>query len=42
MDIIIIDHSRREWIPVCMSLMAVWIEISTTANLESPIRDIHK
>jgi hypothetical protein len=35
MDVIIIDHSKREWMPVCMSLMAVWIELSTAVNPES-------
>ena len=40
MDVIITDHSRREWMPVYMSLMEVWIELSTTVCPESLSRDI--
>jgi hypothetical protein len=40
MVVIIIDHSRREWMPVCMSLMEVQIELSTAASPESPNREI--
>jgi hypothetical protein len=28
----LLNHSRREWMPVCMILMVVWKELSTTEN----------